>query len=324
MAVKRYDGSAWQVVAGKGDQGTSSSIATWVKTASGGETSLSGNDDNSQPLSYTVGQELVFINGALQKRGVDYTATTGTSITGLTALVANDVVTVWTVNAFSVTGAIANTLVDAKGDLIVATGADTPGILSVGSNDQVLTADSSTGTGLKWAAPSAGSWTSIASGNLSGTTLTISSIPGTYKNLRLLLLNPSRSSRNPILIRYNGDSSGIYASGGSRMSEAGTYTNAGSGAGASGIYAGPNNYTTSTTFNGYYQHDIAEYSKTTNKKVGTACYLVQDTASPSLWFLGENYHLWESTSAITSIDIFCFGSGSPTFSSGTYELLGQK
>lgn len=156
MAVKRYDGSAWQVVAGKGDQGTSSSIATWVKTASGGETSLSGNDDNSQPLSYTVGQELVFINGTLQKRGVDYTATTGNSITGLTALIANDVVTVWTVNAFSVTNAISNTLVDAKGDLVTATGADVPARLAVGSNDQVLTADSSTATGLKWATPASG------------------------------------------------------------------------------------------------------------------------------------------------------------------------
>jgi hypothetical protein len=156
MAVKRYDGTAWQVVAGKGDQGTSSSISTWVKTASGGETSLSGNDDNSQALSYTIGQELVFINGTLLKRGSDYTATNGTSITGLTALAANDVATVWTVNAFSVTGAIANTIVDAKGDLLVGTAADTPGRLAVGTNDYVLTADSTTGTGLKWAAPAGG------------------------------------------------------------------------------------------------------------------------------------------------------------------------
>jgi len=156
MAVKRYDGSQWLTVAGKGDQGTSSSIATWVKTATGGETSVSGNDDSSQPLSYTVGQELVFINGTLLKRGSDYTATTGNSITGLTALAANDVVTVWTVNAFSVTGAIANSLVDAKGDLIVATGADTPGILTAGTTGQVLTVDSTTGTGLKWATPAGG------------------------------------------------------------------------------------------------------------------------------------------------------------------------
>ena len=45
MAVKRYDGSAWQTVAGLGAQGaaaTSSTITTWVKTAAGGETSLSG------------------------------------------------------------------------------------------------------------------------------------------------------------------------------------------------------------------------------------------------------------------------------------------
>jgi hypothetical protein len=153
MAVKRYDGSAWQTVAGLGAQGaaaTSSSIATWVKTASGGETSLSGNDDNSQALSYTVGQELVFINGTLLKRGSDYTATNGTTITGLTALAANDVATVWTVNAFSVTNAISNTLVDAKGDLVTASSADVPARLAVGSNGETLVADSSATTGLRY------------------------------------------------------------------------------------------------------------------------------------------------------------------------------
>lgn len=69
-------------------------ILRWRKTASGGETSFSGLDDLSIPLSYTVGYEEVYLNGVLLVRAVDYVATTGTSITGLTALTANDVVTV--------------------------------------------------------------------------------------------------------------------------------------------------------------------------------------------------------------------------------------
>jgi hypothetical protein len=53
--------------------------------------------------------------------------------------------------------AIAKTIVDAKGDIIAATAADTIARLAVGANDTVLTADSSTATGLKWAAPASGS-----------------------------------------------------------------------------------------------------------------------------------------------------------------------
>ena len=49
--------------------------------------------------------------------------------------------------------AINPNIVDAKGDIIAATAADTVARLAVGSNDQVLTADSSTATGLKWATP---------------------------------------------------------------------------------------------------------------------------------------------------------------------------
>ena len=155
MPVKVYDGTNWVTVAGDGAQGAaaaSSSIATWVKTASGGETTLSGNDDNSVSLSYTVGQELLYINGVLQKRAVDYVATTGTTITGLNALTVSDVVTVWTVNAFSVTNAIPNSTITAKGDLIVGTGSGTYTTQTVGTNGQVLTADSAEADGVKWAA----------------------------------------------------------------------------------------------------------------------------------------------------------------------------
>jgi hypothetical protein len=82
----------------------SSQFLRWRKTMAGGETSLSGNDDSSLSLAYTPGYEQLYINGVLQVRGGDYTATTGTTVTGLTALVANDVVEIF--------GAVARTVAD--------------------------------------------------------------------------------------------------------------------------------------------------------------------------------------------------------------------
>ena len=67
--------------------------------------------------------------------------------------------------------AIAKTIVDAKGDLIVGTAADTVARLAVGgTNNHVLTVDSSTATGLKWAA--AGGALNYTLANAGGTALT--------------------------------------------------------------------------------------------------------------------------------------------------------
>ena len=74
----------------------------WTKTMSGGETSLSGTDNNSLSLQYTPGYESVFINGVLQVRNLDYTATSGSTISGLTALASNDIVMVESIVAYSV------------------------------------------------------------------------------------------------------------------------------------------------------------------------------------------------------------------------------
>ena len=53
--------------------------------------------------------------------------------------------------------AIQNAIVDAKGDIIAATAADTPARLAVGANDLLLTAASGEATGLKYT----GAWTSF-------------------------------------------------------------------------------------------------------------------------------------------------------------------
>jgi hypothetical protein len=83
-------------------------------------------------------------------RTTDYTASDGTSITSLAALAAGDVLEIITFTAFDLATAISNTLFDAKGDILVATAADTPGKLTVGSNGQYLAANSATATGLNW------------------------------------------------------------------------------------------------------------------------------------------------------------------------------
>lgn len=69
--------------------------------------------------------------------------------------------------------AINPNIVDAKGDIIAATAADTVARLAVGANDTVLTADSSTATGLKWAAAAGGANFTLV--NTGGTALSGSS-----------------------------------------------------------------------------------------------------------------------------------------------------
>lgn len=103
--------------------------------------------------------------------------------------------------------AIQNTIVDAKGDLISATGNDVPARLAVGTNGQILTADSTTSTGLKWA-NAGGGMTLLSTTTLSGSTTSLTSISGAYTNLVLYLVNFYASSATTLNLQVNSVTSG--------------------------------------------------------------------------------------------------------------------
>lgn len=109
--------------------------------------------------------------------------------------------------------AIAKTIIDAKGDLISATAADTPARLAVGTDGQVLTADSTASTGLKWAAASAAD--NFALINAGGTALTGAAtitVNVSGKNILYVrvLTASSANAASTFTIRLNADSGSNY------------------------------------------------------------------------------------------------------------------
>ena len=98
------------------------------------------------------------------------------------------------------------TAIDAKGDLIAGTAADTFSRLAVGTNGQVLTADSTAGTGLAWATPTSGAVKLITSGTFSSvTSFSVNNcFTTTYTNY-LIFINPtSTSATNTFKVRASG------------------------------------------------------------------------------------------------------------------------
>jgi hypothetical protein len=93
---------------------------------------------------------------------------------------------------------VANTIVDAKGDLIGATANDTPARLAVGSNGSVLMADSAEATGLKWGALSGGGLVFIQKGSFTSSTgVNVNDcFSSTYDNYRILLKVSGTSPTN--------------------------------------------------------------------------------------------------------------------------------
>lgn len=215
------------------------------------------------------------------------------------------------------TAAIQQTLIDAKGDLIAGTGADAVARLAVGANGTTLVADSSTATGLAWSTPSSGGMTLISETVASSlSSLSLSSIPGTYTDLLLEFTGIEHSSTTAAFrVRLNNDS-------GSNYTGLNFYTN------SFATLTMDNFSGTSITYpvswgegvnRGLAFDDLRGYLKISNYASTTKLKMYQYAAQ---WFSnnGDGYRSilptqmrYESTSAITSIDIV------RTSASGTFS-----
>jgi len=178
--------------------------------ASGGETTISGADANGAVLAYTAGAELVVLNGSTLVRGQDYTATNGTSITGLSpALVANDVLEVFSFMAFNV----ANTYTQAQVDGLIAAANDAIGMKLLIPTSAVNGTVSATG---------AVTFSGVSSVSLNGV------LSSTYDNYRVIFTATASGTSTTTELRFRlrtssgDDSTNMYVGGVSAMYVGGT------------------------------------------------------------------------------------------------------
>jgi hypothetical protein len=218
----------------------------------------------------------------------------------------------------SVEGGIQPTLLTAKGDLISATAASTVARLAVGSNDQILVADSTASTGLKWATPSSGGLTLLSTTSLTGSSVTISSISGSYTNLIAVFTAISTSADAlDMRVRVNGDTSTNYDG-----------VSVGNLNGAfSSMYKPNETYwqpsittgSTGLTFQICGAFTIYDYALTSGRVFTSGAEGRKSGSSEA--FTYQTTGQYRGTSAITSLT-FLLSSG--TYSTGTVQLYGAK
>lgn len=213
--------------------------------------------------------------------------------------------------------AIAKTIVDAKGDIIAATAADTVARLAVGANDTFLQADSSTATGLKWSAISAGGLTLLSTTTLSGSSTSVS-ITGTgYIGLYITITNFTQSTGGQHYFRLNNDTGATQYRWVGLIKDG---TNA--GAIVSDINAGVVQGFNADPVNSNHFWNIEIFnSEDTSSYKGGRYLLFQERNGDNRKDIEHANWAYQSTSAITNFSIHA---GTGNFTGGTLKIYGVK
>jgi hypothetical protein len=208
---------------------------------------------------------------------------------------------VWSADSAGMTNPMTTT-----GDTIYSSSGSTPARLGIGSSGQVLTVS---GGVPAWSTPSAGAYTSLATGSLSGSAVTISSISGIYQDLVLVVSNAYMSASTGISYNVNG-TTGIYATG------------LGAG-GYSPLAVDSARFYSNADFNSSSQtsSEITTFQNYAGSTWKTAKLQTFTKSTATEYAVFDKLAGIRLASAITSITITA---QSGTFSAGTYTLYGVK
>jgi hypothetical protein len=203
---------------------------------------------------------------------------------------------------------VPNSTITTKGDLIVGTGNGTYVRQGVGTNGQLLAANSAQADGVEWVnAPSSG-WVSLASGSISGTSLNITSIPGGYNYLVFAIYNLTNSYGDGTTMRFNSDSNANrYTFGYVQSTSVG-------GSSDSNRFDLPNGNSI-----GSFLVQIYNYTSTVSKSKTVLGTYGGATSSYGGMFSGNYYQ--PTASAITSINL---ATSTGWTAGGTYVLYGAN
>jgi hypothetical protein len=165
--------------AGINSSATSITLATGTGSALMGGVTLAAGNVDSFGIALDVdtqNEEVVWVTAVSGDTLTIVRAKAGTSAIAHTAgasvkhVFTGDDATFFTTGTATADAAIPKALVTAKGDIVGATASGVPDNLAVGSNGQILTADSTVAMGIKWSTPTTLSLTINAQ---TGTTYTL-------------------------------------------------------------------------------------------------------------------------------------------------------
>jgi hypothetical protein len=189
--------------------------------------------------------------------------------------------------------------------------------VAVGTNGQVLTADSTAATGVAWATATSGGMTLLSTTSLSGATTTVSGISGSYKALTIYVRDWYTSSDGNFTLTCNNDTT----SGNYQIMGWGSRNGANTafyGEAASRITI--DSYGSSKMANNDYFAEISipDYASAATRKIVTTTAAYLDTTA-SLKTIGLSTTHYTSTTAITSLE---FRATVGTWSGGSVLIYG--